>query len=1157
MSESAQLEIRLLPDHPTTKDEFKSGAHEKIAETLVDIVTEGEGGKAIGLEGSWGSGKSSVIEIAAQKFQEHNAETQKLRHFVFVFDAWAHQGDPTRRVFLDNLIKRLIDSSIVDPRKWENKLEDFRSRRKTTVEKKFEKLSGFGKVVVFVIYLLPIAYMLLATIGSASPHTIKSVPVYWIGGAIIATPYFLAFFAWISHWKIIEESLGEKQLRWRDSFTGKGGLHVFNRQTDEIKTEQLVREEEATTIEFNALFDELLKDASDRKHRLIIVLDNLDRLPKDQIRDTWAMMRNFFVATFGSSRQPILKNVWLIVPFDRDHIESVFEPDKPESHLNAAPGFIEKTFEIVLRVPPPLLSNWQEFLRANMWRALGSHIKIEEIHRATKLLDLDRSEQRKWITPREIKSFVNSIAAQVKQWGDKIPLHHQALYVLKRHKLAFGVDSLKDASLLDDRTRSYVNDWDKEWVKYLAAAHYNVSPDLALEVLLSDDIVSAFRQTHDATLKALQSINGFENVLFRLIEDECISWSDEEPQLLLNAATQLDQLEFHGQNAVNEVWQRVIAAATQIEKPIDRLQGAEAGIRALIRRSGPRWKLLIGSIIRAVTRTDTFDAANPPLEAGDRVYSLLAAAMDESSKSQSDEALGSVFREIRLPDSAPFITGVARSAASGSPVFSAFALGESMNASLDKYLSDLVGTEPEEWLVTTVREMNLRPNTTGFTNFVSAIETRARTNTPKTTPEIGAVLLKLLHTLRAKVPSAKKAAEKLSQDGSIHGLLEIGRSQNSTELIASCLRHLMIDRLETLEHPSNHPTYGDFNNINEYIRTLQTNPSDLALVERIAEIMEGPEPFPEILEESTSSSPKNELLRAVARKAIELHTFNFVPSELIITNFEDVHHVLGDELSDRFLRQIEAYNLSARYSGAEAERVSAEFLSRTKRLQTKQFKKVSSAVVARLESLEHPVWLDHLKNESHVLTLLFLLKELGETLNLDAAFSDALLAHVQSLFEGGPIPQTFGDQWHQLPKFMSTSRQEVFYKNVRDKLLNAAPNSNLIKQVIDLFGEQLFMDADFESRANDSIRVVIEPLLAEASEESISLVGKYSSHFAPIVKKSSKESRDSLTSRLIEMSRRDQTKDSFATLAKQLGVRFSKGDDELNRENEPKSEHGE
>ena len=53
----------LLPDLLVEEDEFSGGAHRRLAEALADMITNEPESRAIALEGSWGTGKSSVVRM--------------------------------------------------------------------------------------------------------------------------------------------------------------------------------------------------------------------------------------------------------------------------------------------------------------------------------------------------------------------------------------------------------------------------------------------------------------------------------------------------------------------------------------------------------------------------------------------------------------------------------------------------------------------------------------------------------------------------------------------------------------------------------------------------------------------------------------------------------------------------------------------------------------------------------------------------------------------------------------------------------------------------------------------------------------------------------------------------------------------------------------
>jgi ABC-type transport system involved in cytochrome bd biosynthesis fused ATPase/permease subunit len=80
----------VLSDDPSNVDAF--GIYDRLVAAIAATVVKDKGGKAIGLVGSWGSGKSTVIQLL-------EARLAKTDVCLWQFDAWAHEGDPLRRTF--------------------------------------------------------------------------------------------------------------------------------------------------------------------------------------------------------------------------------------------------------------------------------------------------------------------------------------------------------------------------------------------------------------------------------------------------------------------------------------------------------------------------------------------------------------------------------------------------------------------------------------------------------------------------------------------------------------------------------------------------------------------------------------------------------------------------------------------------------------------------------------------------------------------------------------------------------------------------------------------------------------------------------------------------------------------------------------------------
>ena len=114
---------KLLDDTPADTDDF--GGHESVARSIAELVRTEAGGKAIGLEGGWGAGKSTIVNLASTILNE----TKNGQYRTVVFDTWAHQGDPLRRTFLENLITRIRAFNWVNRKKWHSRLAALTKRR--------------------------------------------------------------------------------------------------------------------------------------------------------------------------------------------------------------------------------------------------------------------------------------------------------------------------------------------------------------------------------------------------------------------------------------------------------------------------------------------------------------------------------------------------------------------------------------------------------------------------------------------------------------------------------------------------------------------------------------------------------------------------------------------------------------------------------------------------------------------------------------------------------------------------------------------------------------------------------------------------------------------------------------------------------------------
>lgn len=482
---------RILEDSPTGDDDFQS--HEKIADAIGRIIQENDGGKTVGLEGEWGSGKSSIIKILQRKFG--NDET----HFFFSFDAWVHQGDPLRRAFLESLISNAIDGGWLNDKsrsanenaeindEWRKRRDELSSRVKTVVKNTQPDVAGFPKWLLLSLIFSPLGTaLLIGVLAKYSFHiNLSSWPLpipdwfFLLGVAIVIFPFLIFAAGLIFH---IKNSTGRTKL-WV-------ALLQKNHVSETIHT---VESLDASTLEFQTLFgkfmDQLLNE--DRK-KVVIVLDNMDRLPPDEGMEVWPVLRSFIDnPVFSSSAWA--KRLWVLIPYargtltepeskshnDSDASAPTEKADSEKPLLTAEPHFLDKVFQITIFVPPPVLSNWRAFLEkllnaafGNRCDAIASHTIYLLFARCFRALQTPR--------PREIKRIINGMIATSIQWPTEIPLCHHAYFAILKHRERSGElrNRLieRDLPLHEDLLGENV-------AESLVALEYNVHPKIGAQML--------------------------------------------------------------------------------------------------------------------------------------------------------------------------------------------------------------------------------------------------------------------------------------------------------------------------------------------------------------------------------------------------------------------------------------------------------------------------------------------------------------------------------------------------------------------------------------------------------------------------------------------------------------------------------------------------
>src|SRR4030095_14227195 len=189
----------LIPDDPSGADAF--GAHDTVAEAIADLINGKDiqtgntpSGKAIGIEGSWGSGKTTVIELLRRRMMKDKGCA------FFVFDAWAHEGDPLRRTFLESLIDHFIGLGWFRESDWANDKKVIQRQLEMKSTRTIPQFTVLGIVVLLSVALIPIGN---AIVGSELRDgrvtlnpTLNFAPRFLFGLALLTLPALIILASW-------------------------------------------------------------------------------------------------------------------------------------------------------------------------------------------------------------------------------------------------------------------------------------------------------------------------------------------------------------------------------------------------------------------------------------------------------------------------------------------------------------------------------------------------------------------------------------------------------------------------------------------------------------------------------------------------------------------------------------------------------------------------------------------------------------------------------------------------------------------------------------------------------------------------------------------------------------------------------------------------
>lgn len=483
--------------------------------------------RLIGLEGSWGCGKSNVVAQMEEQMRE--------KYFFFTYDAWGHQEDLQRRSLLEQLTSALIGkpffkkntklSHLVENKDthdlelkvqnctWEDRLHTLVARKSYTRNFSYPKLNNDSKW--FALLLLLLGFSISFANG------IKCDGLEHLYKLLVFVP-LIFFFLYLY---FMGRNLKKKGVITDTSAPMKQMWAFYSTNTTSDTTSYSISQLEPSEREFRKWMQDLNDSLIEDKH-LVIVFDNMDRLPSDKVKQLWSSINTFF-AENGYSK------IWCLIPFDKKHLASAFcgevkrtdiddKNHEGSNNENITSLFIEKTFPIVYRVPSPVETDFK-----GMFQKLFRQAFSEEIADEATLNCISTIYRIVNINPnaRHIITYINKLVACYNQWGKNVHIEIMGLFLLYRDEiLSHPEQAILDKEYFKDATVQRQFSGFTDIQTEMAALSYGVEKEQARQLPLKRYLQNALSTGGADNIQkyALEDAHFYE-VLLELIKKLDIS----------------------------------------------------------------------------------------------------------------------------------------------------------------------------------------------------------------------------------------------------------------------------------------------------------------------------------------------------------------------------------------------------------------------------------------------------------------------------------------------------------------------------------------------------------------------------------------------------------------------------------------------------------
>lgn len=509
--------LKFQSENPSGVDVFKGESHDRVAQAMHEYIECRSNHRVIGLDGEFGSGKSSILQMLEKKISLAGSNAK-----LWIFDCEQNYQGSIKSNFIELFTEQV--TSLLKELKRESDIAAVVKNRDIALGRHFSYTKDTRSHISIWAVLLIVSGVLSPTfIRDYLPQLRGSIELEWWKHTLYLTaslaPAIVLALAFFFNRK---DQPGKK--RWNISSLLKGSSDDHISETIEVS-------KEVSPLDLKRALAKHLHAV--KENHFIIVIDNLDRLPRDVLRSVWSDLEIFTSVTDT-------ENLSVIVPFCSTKVSKYLNGDGEQSY--DAKDFIAKKFPVVFRTPPIITSGWKDAFRTLWHQSFGKN-DVADADACSVILQRHSPMAGGLVTPRLQKRFINDIATTLLVTADKPSVVCVAAYIAICKYNSVGIEAMlkapgafkvedsptseseteKAAALSMDKTKMTLKallgeDMKTGWPIQILQIHFQTSADIAIAELIDQPLANAIESRDGKKLASLMPYFGFMDSFVRGME---------------------------------------------------------------------------------------------------------------------------------------------------------------------------------------------------------------------------------------------------------------------------------------------------------------------------------------------------------------------------------------------------------------------------------------------------------------------------------------------------------------------------------------------------------------------------------------------------------------------------------------------------------------